>query len=64
MMIELIRNARSHTHWLTTEQMLKDLTAHRVVLQPGDKMIVTDEKPKLIPFGRRAPFRVIESHNG
>ena len=49
-MIELIRDARAEIVWVTTEQMILDLKAKRVVLQPGDKMIVTDEKPRLVSF--------------
>ena len=50
MMIELIRGARSERHWLTVEQMLLDLKGKQVVLRVGDKMIVTDEKPMLVPL--------------
>lgn len=50
MMIELIRGARSIRHWLTVEQMLLDLKGKQVVLEIGDKMIVTEEHPKLVPL--------------
>jgi hypothetical protein len=53
-MIELIRDARAEIVWITTEQMILDLKAKRVVLRAGDRMIVTDEKPKLVPFVRRS----------
>lgn len=53
-MIELIRDARAEIVWITTEQMILDLKAKRVVLRPGDRMIVTDEKPQVVSFRRPA----------
>jgi len=52
--IELIRDHRTEIVWITTEQMILDLKAKRVVLQPGDRMVVTDEQPKLVAFPRRS----------
>ena len=60
MKIELIRGAQPQGHWMTTESMVADLQRKAVVLEPGDKIFVTAEQPKLVHM--RGRLRLVESN--
>ena len=40
--------------------MIADLQRKAVVLEPGDKLFVTDEKPRLISIGGSRHLRLVE----
>ena len=42
MKVNLLRNNRPLTEWISVGQMLDDLTEGLVVLEPGDKMFVVE----------------------
>jgi hypothetical protein len=62
MKIELIRGAQAQGHWMTTESMIADLQRKAVVLEPGDKLFVTDEKPRILSIGGSRHLRLVEGN--
>jgi len=64
MKIELYRGGRPQGTWLEVEHMIVDLQNNRIMLEPGDNIIVSNEKQRVEPrprYGtlRHSPLRLV-----